>query len=167
MNRPATNPERVSADLSMPQSLSAVYIHFVFSVKDRRPLLRNLVLRDSIHAYVGSVYKHLDCPALAIGGTENHIHVLACLARTVSQADWVKEVKRVSTGWTKRTHADLKRFEWQGGYAAFSVSQSNVPQVMRYIARQEEHHKKATFQAELRLLMTKHSLDWDERYVWD
>lgn len=151
----------------MPQSLSMIYIHLVFSTKDRRPFLRDPRIRPSLHAYLGDISKRLDCPPILVGGVEDHIHLLARFGRTITQAEWVKEVKRVSNQWLKEQSPEYADFEWQGGYADFSVSQSNLEQVKEYIAHQEEHHRKMTFQEELRTLLRKHELDWDERYVWD
>ncbi len=151
----------------MPQSLSVVYLHLVFSTKDRRPWLRDWQIREPLHAHLGEVSKRLDCPPILVGGVEDHVHMLARFGRTITQADWVKEVKRVSSRWLKEQAGDLAGFEWQGGYADFSVSQSNLDQVRDYIANQEEHHRKLTFQDELRALLRKHELEWDERYAWD
>jgi len=152
----------------MPQSLSAVYIHLVFSTKERRAFLQDEKVRNALHAYLGGISKQLECPPLRIGGVEDHVHILARLGRTITQAEWVKELKRVSSLWLKeqqgREYAD---FQWQGGYAGFSVSQSNLARVTEYIARQEEHHRKVTFQDELRALLRKHEIEFDERYVWD
>ena len=152
---------------AMPQSLSAVYIHLVFSTKDRRPLLRDKPTRDALHSYLGGVSKQLDCPPLLVGGVEDHVHLLARFGRTITQAEWVKELKRVSNHWLKERGRDCADFEWQGGYADFSVSQSNLEQVKQYIAGQEEHHRKIGFQDELRALLRKHEIEWDEKYVWD
>jgi len=151
----------------MPQSLSAVYLHLVFSTKDRRPFLRDKTVRDALHAYMGGMSKTLDCPPLIVGGVEDHVHLLCRFARTITQAEWVKELKRISNGWLKEHGRDYADFEWQGGYADFSVSQSNLEQVKQYIASQEEHHRKTTFQDELRTLLRKHEIQFDERYVWD
>jgi REP element-mobilizing transposase RayT len=151
----------------MPQSLSAVYLHLVFSTKDRCPFLRDKAVRDALHAYMGGVSKTLDCPPLIVGGVEDHVHLLCRFARTITQAEWVKELKRISNGWLKEQGRDYADFEWQGGYADFSVSQSNLEQVKQYIASQEEHHRKTTFQDELRSLLRKHEIEFDERYVWD
>ena len=151
----------------MPQSLSAVYVHLVFSTKERRPFLRDKAVRDSLHAYMGGVSKTLECPPLIVGGVEDHVHLLCRFGRTITQAEWVKELKRVSNGWLKEQGGDYADFEWQGGYADFSVSQSNLEQVKHYIASQEEHHRKMTFQDELRTLLHKHEIEFDERYVWD
>lgn len=151
----------------MPQSLSAVYIHLVFSTKDRRPWLRDQTIRNSLHAYLGEVSKQLDCPPILVGGVEDHVHLLTRFGRTVTQAEWVKELKRVSNIWLKEQHADFADFQWQGGYADFSVSQSNLDLVREYILHQDEHHRKLGFQDELRALLRKHEIEWDERYVWD
>ena len=151
----------------MPQSLSAVYIHVVFSTKDRRPFLRDKATRDELHSYLGSVSKQLDCAPILVGGVEDHVHLLGRFARTITQAEWVKELKRVSNLWLKQRSGDYAAFEWQSGYADFSVSQSNLEQVKKYIASQEEHHRKLGFQDELRALLRRHEIEWDEKYVWD
>ena len=161
------NPNGVVANTLMSQSLSVVYIHLVFSTKERRPFLRDQKLRATLHAYLGGISKQLQCPPIIAGGVEDHVHLLARFGRTVSQADWVKELKRVSNQWLKEQAMDFADFEWQGGYADFSVSQSNLAQVKEYIARQEEHHRKMSFQDELRTLLRKHEIEWDERYLWD
>lgn len=93
--------------------------------------------------------------------------MLCRFGRTITQAEWIKEVKRVSNGWIKKQGHPYSDFEWQGGYADFSVSQSNLPQVTDYIANQEQHHRKITFQDEVRALLRRHEIEFDERYVWD
>lgn len=150
----------------MPQSLSAVYIHLVFSTTDRRPFFRDRDLRVELHAELGGISKKLGCAPIITGGFEDHVHQLVRFGRTITQADWVKELKRVSNLWLKQKHL-LRYFEWQGGYASFSVSQSELDQVKRYIATQGEHHRKMSFQDELGVLLREHHMEWDERYVWD
>jgi len=151
----------------MPQALSAVYIHLVFSTKERRPFLRDIAVRESLHAYMGAISKRLECLPLIVGGVEDHAHLLCRLGRTITQAELVKEIKRVSNLWLKEQGPDYRDFEWQNGYACFSVSQSNLPEVARYISEQEQHHGKMSFQDELRALLRRHEIEWDERYVWD
>ena len=151
----------------MPQSLSAVYIHLVFSTKDRRPFLRDLFIREKLHAQLGGISKTLGCPPLMVGGVEDHVHLLCRFGRTITQADWVKEVKRVSNGWLKAQSPEYADFEWQSGYSDFSVSQSALEDVKRYIIDQKSHHEKLTFQEELRRLLLKHEIVFDEHYVWD
>ena len=150
----------------MPQSLSAVYIHLVFSTKNRQPFLRDLDTRTRLHAQLGRISKTLGCSPILTGGFEDHVHMLARFGRTITQAEWVKELKRVSNLWLKDKHS-LSDFQWQGGYADFSVSESNLEQVKRYIANQEEHHRRISFQDELRMLLQRHEIEFDERYVWD
>ena len=151
----------------MPQSVSAVYVHLVFSTKDRRPLLRDAGTRAELHAYLGGISKIQHCPPIQVGGVEDHVHILARLSRTITQADWIKALKRVSNLWLKERRPDFADFQWQGGYADFSVSQSSLDFVADYIREQEKHHATMTFQDELRALLRKHNLEFDERYVWD
>ena len=91
--------------------------------------------------------------------------LLARFGRSITQAEWVKELKRASNIWLKERSRDYLEFAWQGGYANFSVSQSNLERVKRYIANQEEHHRKIGFQDELRALLRKHQVKWDEKYI--
>ena len=151
----------------MPQSLAAVYAHLVFSTKERRPFLREAGIRASLHEYLDGVSKTLHCPVLRVGGVEDHVHILARVSRTISIADWVKELKRVSTLWVHESSPNLANFFWQAGYGVFSVSQSKLEEVAAYVEFQEAHHRKMTFQDELRILFKHHHLAFDERYVWD
>jgi putative transposase len=140
----------------MPQSLSSVYVHAVFSTKNRRPFLRDINLRHKLHSYLGAISKNLDSPPIRIGGVEDHVYFLFRLSRTSTQAEWVKEIKRNSTAWIKTQAqpavseegpaAPLSEFAWQGGYACFSVSASNLESATRYIDFQIEHHRKFSFQ---------------------
>ncbi len=150
----------------MPQAFSAVYIHLIFSTKQRQPFLRDSVSRADLFAYLGGITKNLKCPPIIIGGEEDHVHLLARFGRTITQAEWVKELKRVSNLWLKGL-GGFDDFEWQGGYADFSVSQSNLATVEKYIANQEMHHRKMSFQDEVRQLLARHKMTWDERYIWD
>jgi putative transposase len=129
----------------MPQSLSAVYLHLVFSTKERRPFLRDEAIRESLHAYLGAVSKELECPPLNVGGVQDHVHLLCRFSRTITQAEWVKELKRVSNQWLKQQSSQFADFQWQGGYAAFSVSPSNLPEVSHYIVNQPKNHEKLSF----------------------
>jgi putative transposase len=151
----------------MPHSLQAVYLHVIFSTKDRRPFLRDLALRGSLHAYLGSIGKQLDCTPICIGGVADHVHLLTSLSRTKTQAELIKELKRNSTTWLKEQKFGLPDFQWQTGYATFSVSQSNVDEVKTYIANQEQHLQTKTFQEELLTFLKRHQLAYDERYLWD
>jgi putative transposase len=151
----------------MPQSLSAVYIHAVFSTKERARFLRDPSLRGEMHSILGGISRRLNCPSIIAGGIDDHIHHLIRLSRTITQADWIKEIKRASSLWIKQREPRLCKFSWQAGYGMFSVNPSDLDSVRRYIASQEEHHRKISFQDEFRMLLRQHGLEWDERYVWD
>jgi len=106
--------------------------------------LRDLDIRTRLHAQLGGISKALGYAPILTGGMEDHVHVLPRFGRTITQADWVKELKRVSNLWLKDEY-QMRDFEWQGGYADFSVSESNLEQVKQYIANQKEHHRKINF----------------------
>ncbi len=151
----------------MPQSLAQVYLHIVFSTKDRRPFLHDATLRGELHAYLGETANRLGSPVICVGGVADHVHVLCRLGRTITLADLVKELKRVSSAWIKTKTDTLADFQWQSGYGAFSISPGHVDVIREYIVNQEEHHKKVSFKDEFRNLLTKYGVEWDERYVWD
>ena len=151
----------------MAQSLARLWTHLIFSTKNRFPFLTDKVLRTEMHTYLAQVLRNHDCETLIVGGVEDHTHSLFALSRTLPIASVVKEVKRTSSNWIKETSPKLSKFYWQGGYAAFSVSQSNLAEVVRYIENQEEHHKRVTFQDEYRAFLEAYGVDYDERYVWD
>jgi putative transposase len=151
----------------MPQSLSNVIIHVVYSTKHRKPSLRDRGLRDETHRQLGGASKTLDCPPILVGGTEDHVHLVARQSRTISLADWIKELKRTTSLWIKQRDRGQKDFQWQAGYGAFSVSQSNLAQVVEYIKNQEKHHRRFDFKTEFRRLLERHGIEYDEQYVWD
>lgn len=150
----------------MSQSLAKNLLHLVFSTKHRRPLLAT-DLRPALFAYQAGTLKNLKSPAIVIGGIEDHIHILFLLSKAAALADVVEELKTSSSIWFKQQAGGTRDFAWQPGYAAFSVSESNVAAVAEYIRTQEEHHRRMTFQDELRAILTKHGVEFDERYLWD
>lgn len=152
----------------MPQSIARVCIHIVFSTKNRTPWLRSATLRDELYAYVATILRdNVDSPAVVIGGVEDHVHALCILSRKFAIMDVVKVAKTETTKWVKKQSSETSDFSWQGGYGAFSVSESNVSQVKTYIQNQEEHHRRMTFQDEFRQLCQRHGIALDERYAWD
>jgi putative transposase len=151
----------------MPQSLARILVHTVFSTKDRCPFLRDGVLREELHRYLGGILTNLECQPITIGGVEDHVHLLSSLSRTCEAAEMVKEVKRGSSLWLKTKSSDLRDFAWQNGYGVFSIGSSQVEPLRKYIAGQEEHHRKVSFQDEYRLLLKRYEIEFDERYVWD
>ena len=151
----------------MPQSLVKNVVHLVYSTKNRAIWLPPEI-RDALYGYQAGIYKNLHSPALIIGGTEDHVHALFLLSKNHPLSDVVQAVKKDSSKWMKTAQGTGNRdFQWQRGYAGFSVSQSNIEDVKRYIQNQVEHHRKMSFQDELRIMFRQHGIDFDERYVWD
>ena len=151
----------------MPQSLSKVYLHLVFSTKNREPFFLDKTVRGKMHQYLGGTCESLDSSSVIVGGVDDHVHILCQLSRTRSIADLVREVKRESSKWIKGKGRDFAAFHWQDGYGAFSVSPSHRTFVTTYIANQEAHHATESFQDEFRRYLTKYAIEYDERYVWD
>ena len=151
----------------MPRSFSVVHLHIVFSTKDRHPFLSDPIFRDDLHRYLGGVSNKLDCQPVIIGGVSDHVHLLVGLGKSVSQAELVKELKRVSSVWVKEHGRRLRDFAWQGGYGAFSVDIGSMDRVRRYIANQEQHHKAVSFKDEFRAMLKEHGLECEERYIWE
>jgi len=151
----------------MPQSLARIWLHIVFSTKERWAFLRDEAIREEMFRMLGYHAKEVDCPSACVGGWIDHVHVLCGLARTVTVAELVEVLKRETSKWIKKRSSDLNAFHWQNGYGAFSVSQSNVESVIGYIQQQGEHHGRMTFQDEFRAICGKHRIEIDERYVWD
>ena len=151
----------------MPQFLAKILVHTVFPTKDRRPLLCDRGVREELHCYLGGILSNLDCQPIIVGGVEDHVHLLSSLSRTYTAADVLKELKRSSSLWLKTKSSDLHDFGWQSGCGIFSIGYSQVEAVREYIAGQEEHHRKVSFQDEFRQLLKRYVIEYDERYVWD
>jgi putative transposase len=151
----------------MPQSLANILVHTIFSTKDRHPYLGDKELRNELHRYLTGILTNLECSPIIVGGADDHVHLLNCLSRIITVAEMVKELKRGSSIWLKTKGAPLQDFSWQSGYGIFSVSFSQVESVETYIAGQEEHHRKVSFQDELRQMLRLNKINFDERYVWD
>ena len=150
----------------MPQSLSKVVLHIIFSTKNRQAWLGREV-RPRMHAYLATICRDLGAEVVCVGGVSDHVHIVTTLPRTVSQAQLVEQIKKTSSKWIKALDARYRGFFWQRGYSAFSVSPSQLEAVLQYVEAQEEHHRKRSFQEEYRDFLRKHRIDFDERYVWD
>ena len=150
----------------MPQSLSKVILHIIFSTKNREPWL-DVEVRPRIHAYLATLCRDLRADLVHVGGIADHVHIITTLPRTVSQAQLVEQIKKASSKWIKALKPQYRGFFWQRGYGAFSVSPSQLDAVLQYIEAQQEHHRTRTFEEEYRELLRKHGVDFDERYVWD
>ena len=142
----------------------SLHYHVVFSTKDRAPII-TAAWRERLHAYLGGVVKNVDGIPEAIGGIADHVHLLIGLRATACLADVVRDVKSVSSRWVHDEIGD-RAFAWQEGYGAFTVSASQRQPVREYIARQEEHHRKWTFQEEYIELLNRSGVEYDGRYLW-
>jgi REP element-mobilizing transposase RayT len=151
---------------SMPQSLSKVILHIIFSTKNREPWI-DLRVRPRMHAYLATICRDLGAQAFRVDGVADHVHIVTTLPRTLSQAQMVEEVKKTSSKWIKTLEPRYRGFFWQRGYGAFSVSVSQLDAVLQYLQTQEEHHRTRTFQEEYRELLRRHGMEFDERHVWD
>jgi putative transposase len=150
----------------MPQSLSRILVHLVFSTKNRERALTPAI-QVELHPYLAGVLNGIDCLSLQVGGVEDHVHLFFGLSRTRTIADVVETVKTSSSKWIKTKGAALASFHWQAGYGAFSVSQSDATTVVAYVQDQAKHHHKMTFQDEYRRLLGRYQVAFDERSVWD
>ena len=151
----------------MPQSLSRVVVHLIFSTKHRQPWLKDASVRDELYRYTATTLNTLDCTPIKINGVEDHIHLLFGLSRNHAIKRVVGEVKSDSSKWLKTNGDEYQNFYWQAGYGIFSVSESKVAEVKRYIEDQPQHHQKMSFQDEFRRICERHGIAIDERYVWD
>ena len=149
----------------MSQSLAKNTIHLIFSTQNRHPWLKPAI-RTRLYAYLAGIFQEWESPAIVIGGHDDHIHALFSLNKNHPLKKIVEEVKKGSSKWIKTLGAELADFSWQNGYGAFSVSESNVPDVKKYIERQAEHHQRMTFQDEMRQFLARHGIAVDERHLW-
>jgi putative transposase len=150
----------------MPQSLSRILVHLVFSTKNREPILTPSI-QNELHPYLAGTLDNIGCPSIQVGGMEDHVHLFFGLSRTRTIADVVETVKTSSSKWIKTKGVGLAEFHWQLGYGAFSVSQSDADAAVAYIRNQAQHHQKWTFQDEYRRLLERYQVAFDEQYVWD
>lgn len=149
----------------MPHSYSSCLIHYVFSTKDRRKSITPEV-RERLWAYLGGIARENEMKALAIGGTDDHVHVLVSLPSTLSIAKAVQLLKGGSSKWVHETFAATKNFAWQEGYGAFRVGVSGVDDTITYITNQTKHHRTKTFEKEFISFLKRHNLPFDNRYVF-
>lgn len=150
----------------MPQSLSQIYLHIVFSTKKRYPFIKSEI-EDELYAYFGGTIKRLGGIPFKINGASDHKHIFSSLPRTVSVSKFLEEIKRNSSRWIKTKGMPYQKFAWQGGYSAFSVSSSQKDKVVKYIESQKDHHKLESFQNEVLKFLGEYEVGFDERYLWD
>jgi REP element-mobilizing transposase RayT len=150
----------------MPQSLAKVYLHITFGTKYRQPMIKPNVEKE-LHKYLASICKANESPSIAINSVTDHIHILCVLSRKITISKLVEELKKSSSKWIKTKGTSYKNFYWQNGYGVFSVAQSGVNAVKKYIRNQKEHHKKKSFQEEYLEVLKKYEVEYDENYLWD
>ncbi|HUP65374.1 MAG TPA: IS200/IS605 family transposase [Thermoanaerobaculia bacterium] len=143
-------------------SYNGIFLHVVFGTYDRRPFLTSEI-RPRVHAYMGGILNNLQSDPICIGGVEDHVHFLTRPHTSISPADLVGKVKSNSSRWIRQQLPGLQNFNWQGGYASFSVSYSHLSSVRQYIERQEEHHRRVSFEDELRSLLEASGIEMDPR----
>ena len=149
----------------MSQSLSKLYIHIVFHTKYNQNLIKTDV-ESELYAYLGGILQKNKSVPIAINGVEDHVHILCIMSKNISLADLLEELKRNSSRWIKTKGSDYTDFAWQGGYGGFSVSQSKVDVVKRYIENQKEHHKNETSKEEYLRFLKEYNVDYDPNYLW-
>ena len=150
----------------MAQTTAKVYIHAIFSTKNRDPVLAES-WRDELFRILSGTMNILGCHSLVVGGVADHVHILFQLDGSVAITSAIEKIKWTSSEWINQTRGLRFPFNWQAGYAAFSISQSDVESVREYIRGQSVHHEKQSFQDELREWFKRHEIKWDEANVWD
>jgi len=150
----------------MGQTHAKLLYHVIFSTKKRRRLI-TAAIRDRLYPYMAAIVRNLGGTALAIGGTEDHAHLLIELPASSSVADVMRALKANSSKWIHESFSDEGVFAWQSGYAAFTVSESVAGKVAAYIQNQEEHHRKGCFEDELVSFLARHGIEYDDRYLLD
>ena len=150
----------------MANTYSNLFYHIVFSTKGRAGFITTDI-EDRVWAYIGGIARKHDLTALQVGGIENHVHVLTMAKPVHSPSQIAQRLKGESSKWIHETFPDLSVFAWQDGYGVFTVSKSNVPEVIRYIRNQREHHTTQTFEEEYISMLKLNAIDYDERYVFD
>lgn len=151
----------------MSQSLCQVWLHLVFSTKNRRPFLRQDSFRDEMFRMLAHRVKESNCVSASVGGYHDHVHLLVGLSRTIAIAKLVESIKTETSKWAKDAAGGSSSFAWQSGYGVFSVSHLRHGAVDKYIREQAQHHATTSFQEEYRWMCERHGVDVDERYVWD
>ena len=150
----------------MAQTLVKLYIHIIFSTKNRANLILPEI-EEELFAYFGGISNNNNSKLIAAGGTENHVHLLVSMSKNIELSQLVGDIKRDSSKWIKTKGNMYGTFQWQDGYGAFSVGYTQIEDVKKYIANQKSHHSKISFEEEFRYFLNKYDVGYDERYVWD
>ena len=150
----------------MTQSFACIYVHLIFSTKDRTDWIRE-DWENELHRYFAGTLRNQGNKLIEAGGTPNHVHLLFSIAKQSSMSNIVRDLKANSSSWVHRELPECRGFAWQAGYAAFSVSYSSIADVQAYVREQKEHHRTRTFQEEFLAFLEKHHIEYDPKYVFD
>jgi len=150
----------------MAQSLSKILLHLVFSTKYRANIIPQEIEKE-LHAYLAASCRANGSNAFRVGGTANHVHIACTLPRTMTISKLLEEIKTSSSKWMKKQHIECKNFSWQTGYGAFSLGESQLETLIKYIDKQHEHHEKLNFKDEFRNFLQKYKMEYNEKYIWD
>jgi putative transposase len=149
----------------MGQSYIRIALHLIFSTKGREPIIDSSIEAE-LYSYLGGTCGNLDCRPIKVGGYRDHVHVLCFMSPKITLMKLVEIIKSHSSKWIKSKGVQYGNFYWQDGYAAFSLSPSDIGRVARYIENQTAHHRKVSFKDELLGILSEHHVDYDERYLW-
>jgi putative transposase len=149
----------------MANTYTALHYHIIFSTKNRQPRITSDI-EQRVWAYLGGIARENGMMPLQIGGVEDHVHLVIALPPTLPPSKAAQLLKGGSSKWIHETFPSLSALTWQDGYAAFTISKSNLPEVVQYVEHQREHHRTRTFQEEYRMLLDRHGIQYDERYLW-
>lgn len=150
----------------MPGTFSDLLVHIVFSTKNRLPLIDG-TLHEDLYQYIGGIIRNHNAVLIEIGGMSDHVHLLVRLKPTHCLSELVREIKSSSSKWVNEEKWKLRKFGWQDGYGAFTVSRSQAPRVVKYIQNQRDHHQRQDFKTEFIFLLNKHEVEYDARFLWD
>ena len=150
----------------MAGTYTKLYYHIVFSTKNRQPFI-SPAIEDELYKYICGIIRNFGGSGIEINGAADHIHILAIIPPKLSLSETLRTIKANSSKWLHETKPECAEFAWQDGYAAFTVSASQVEGVRQYIRDQKKHHRERDYKAELLALLEKHGVEYDERYLWD
>ncbi len=149
----------------MANTYTSLHFHIISSTKERRRWITSDI-EQRVWAYLGGIARDNGMTALKIGGVDDHIHIVLGMPPTVAPSKAVQLLKGGSSKWIHETFPALRDFAWQDGFGAFTVSKSQLPEVIDYVERQREHHRVKTFQEEYRSFLDRHGLSHDEKHLW-
>lgn len=149
----------------MANTYTSLHYHVIFSTKNREPWIAQDI-EERIWRFIGGIAREHKMTALQVGGVEDHVHALVTAPPTIAPSQIAQLLKGISSKWIHEEFASLENFGWQDGYGAFTVSKSNIPEVIKYIQNQREHHRKKTFQEEYLKFLKANGIKYDERYLW-